>query len=38
MKLRIRMASSHSGAFAKKWFLGGKIENEKEECWTRGII
>jgi hypothetical protein len=31
MKLRIRMASSHSGASAKRWFLGEKIENGKEE-------
>jgi hypothetical protein len=38
MKLRIRMASSHSGAFAKRWFLGGKIQNGEEECWTTSII
>jgi hypothetical protein len=32
------MASSHSGAFAKGWFSGGKTENEKEKCWTGSII
>jgi hypothetical protein len=35
MKPRIRMASSRSGAFAKRWFLGEKIENEKRRVMGR---
>jgi hypothetical protein len=32
------MASSHSGAFAKKWVSGGKIENEKQKTAGQEIL
>jgi hypothetical protein len=31
MKLRIEMASSHSGAFAKTWFLGTNGRKRKSD-------